>query len=71
MLLKTASTEPKSSGTYVMVFFNQIRGTYYIGIDQLGAGSRWRRTTGQEVYSPLLLAFTHEVCFVGLTLRTI
>ncbi|KAG5537368.1 hypothetical protein RHGRI_024717 [Rhododendron griersonianum] len=37
-----------------------IRGNYYIGIDQLGAGSRWRRTTGQEVYSPLLLAFTHE-----------
>ncbi|CAL5369072.1 unnamed protein product [Camellia sinensis] len=26
----------------------------------LGAGSQWRRTTGQEVYSPILLAFTQE-----------
>ena len=39
----------------------QVRGNYYIGIHKLGAGSRWRRTTGQEIYSPLLLAFTHEV----------
>ncbi|CAK9171221.1 unnamed protein product [Ilex paraguariensis] len=31
-----------------------------MSINQLGAGSRWRRTTGQEIYSPLLLAFTHE-----------
>ncbi|KAK7262969.1 hypothetical protein RJT34_30552 [Clitoria ternatea] len=37
-----------------------VRGNYYIGIHKLGAGSRWRRTTGQEIYSPLLLAFTHE-----------
>ncbi|OVA19618.1 Glycoside hydrolase family 38 [Macleaya cordata] len=37
-----------------------IRGTYYMNINQLGTGQRWRRTTGQEVYSPLLLAFTHE-----------
>ncbi|XP_059640805.1 alpha-mannosidase [Cornus florida] len=37
-----------------------VRGNYYMSINQLGAGSRWRRTTGQEVYSPLLLAFTHE-----------
>ncbi|GFS35795.1 glycosyl hydrolase family 38 protein [Actinidia rufa] len=39
-----------------------VRGKYYIGINQLGAGSRWRRTTGQEVYSPVVLAFTHEFC---------
>ncbi|KAF5462963.1 hypothetical protein F2P56_018923, partial [Juglans regia] len=26
----------------------------------IGAGARWRRTTGQEVYSPFVLAFTHE-----------
>lgn len=32
-----------------------------MGIHKLGAGSHWRRTTGQEVYSPLLLAFAHEV----------
>ncbi|KAI3712813.1 hypothetical protein L1987_71379 [Smallanthus sonchifolius] len=37
-----------------------IRGNYYMSIDHVGSGSKWRRTTGQEIYSPLLLAFTHE-----------
>ncbi|XP_065878409.1 alpha-mannosidase isoform X2 [Euphorbia lathyris] len=37
-----------------------VRGKYYVSIDKLGSGSSWRRTTGQEIYSPLLLAFTHE-----------
>ncbi|KAL4187433.1 hypothetical protein AMTRI_Chr09g18980 [Amborella trichopoda] len=37
-----------------------VRGHYYMSIDPLGSGARWRRTTGQKVYSPLLLAFTHE-----------
>ncbi|XP_010246825.1 PREDICTED: alpha-mannosidase isoform X2 [Nelumbo nucifera] len=37
-----------------------IRGKYYISINQVGTGARWRRTFGQEIYSPLLLAFTHE-----------
>jgi alpha-mannosidase len=37
-----------------------IRGSYYVSINQLGAGARWRRTTGQEIYSPLVLAFSHE-----------
>ncbi|KAL0449713.1 UNVERIFIED_CONTAM: putative alpha-mannosidase [Sesamum latifolium] len=37
-----------------------VRGNYYISINELGAGARWRRTTGQEIYSPLLLAFSHE-----------
>ncbi|XP_042478440.1 alpha-mannosidase [Macadamia integrifolia] len=37
-----------------------IRGNYYMNINHLGTGTRWRRKTGQEVYSPLLLAFTHE-----------
>lgn len=32
-----------------------------MSVNQVGAGAPWRRTTGQEVYSPLLLAFTHEV----------
>ncbi|WCJ28982.1 Alpha-mannosidase [Euphorbia peplus] len=36
------------------------RGKYYVSIDKLGSGSSWRRTTGQEIYSPLLLAFAHE-----------
>ncbi|KAI3813628.1 hypothetical protein L1987_18357 [Smallanthus sonchifolius] len=31
-----------------------------MSIDHVGSGSKWRRTTGQEIYSPLLLAFTHE-----------
>ncbi|KAI6671517.1 hypothetical protein NL676_006402 [Syzygium grande] len=38
-----------------------VRGHYYIGINKPGTGARWRRTTGQEVYSPLVLAFAHEV----------
>ncbi|GMI86351.1 hypothetical protein like AT5G66150 [Hibiscus trionum] len=37
-----------------------IRGNYYVSINRNGEGARWRRTTGQEIYSPLLLAFTHE-----------
>ncbi|KAJ4981597.1 hypothetical protein NE237_032434 [Protea cynaroides] len=37
-----------------------IRGNYYININHLGMGARWRRKYGQEIYSPLLLAFTHE-----------
>ncbi|PIA57354.1 hypothetical protein AQUCO_00600231v1 [Aquilegia coerulea] len=37
-----------------------IRGNYYMSVHQLGAGARWRRTSGQQIYSPLLLAFTHE-----------
>ncbi|XP_052196024.1 alpha-mannosidase [Diospyros lotus] len=37
-----------------------VRGKYYVSVNQQGAGSQWRRTTGQEVYSPILLAFTHE-----------
>ncbi|KAL5819120.1 hypothetical protein ACOSQ4_022962 [Xanthoceras sorbifolium] len=37
-----------------------VRGNYYLSIDKLGDGARWRRKSGQEVYSPLVLAFTHE-----------
>ncbi|PHT56477.1 Alpha-mannosidase [Capsicum baccatum] len=37
-----------------------VRGNYYMGIHKNGDGSRWRRTTGQEIYSPLVLAFGHE-----------
>lgn len=37
-----------------------IRGHYYMNVHKLGAGAQWRRTTGQEVYSPPLLAFAHE-----------
>ncbi|GMH25687.1 hypothetical protein Nepgr_027530 [Nepenthes gracilis] len=37
-----------------------IIGKYYLRIDPLGEGAKWRRTVGQEIYSPLLLAFTEE-----------
>ncbi|KAJ6797677.1 alpha-mannosidase [Iris pallida] len=37
------------------------RGNYHLSINQIGSGARWRRTSGQQIYSPLLLAFTHEV----------
>ncbi|TVU31334.1 hypothetical protein EJB05_23016 [Eragrostis curvula] len=36
------------------------RGTYYVNVDKLGHGAHWRRTLGQQVYSPFLLAFTQE-----------
>ncbi|ONK72632.1 uncharacterized protein A4U43_C04F21420 [Asparagus officinalis] len=36
------------------------RANYYLSINQLGDGAQWRRTSGQEIYSPLLLAFAHE-----------
>ncbi|KAG5394876.1 hypothetical protein IGI04_024839 [Brassica rapa subsp. trilocularis] len=37
-----------------------IRGKFYVQIDKPGDGARWRRTFGQEIYSPLLLAFTEQ-----------
>ncbi|CAN1342019.1 unnamed protein product, partial [Linum perenne] len=37
-----------------------VRGNYYVSINKLGSGATWRRTTGQEIYTPLLLAFAHE-----------
>ncbi|KAJ1685592.1 hypothetical protein LUZ63_016982 [Rhynchospora breviuscula] len=35
-----------------------IQGKYYTKIDPIGEGAKWRRTFGQEIYSPLLLAFS-------------
>ncbi|KAK9108609.1 hypothetical protein Syun_024620 [Stephania yunnanensis] len=37
-----------------------IRGSFYFRIDPLGEGAKWRRITGQEIYSPFLLAFAEE-----------
>ncbi|GKV26019.1 hypothetical protein SLEP1_g35381 [Rubroshorea leprosula] len=34
-----------------------IQGKFYLRIDHIGEGAKWRRTVGQELYSPLLLAF--------------
>lgn len=37
-----------------------VQGKYYYRIDPLGKGAKWRRTFGQEIYSPLLLAFAEK-----------
>ncbi|KAJ7971782.1 Alpha-mannosidase [Quillaja saponaria] len=37
-----------------------IQGKFYLRIDHVGEGARWRRAVGQEIYSPLLLAFTEQ-----------
>ncbi|KAL0377241.1 UNVERIFIED_CONTAM: putative alpha-mannosidase [Sesamum radiatum] len=37
-----------------------IQGKYYYKIDKLGEGAKWRRSAGQEIYSPFLLAFTEQ-----------
>ncbi|XP_062168660.1 probable alpha-mannosidase At5g13980 [Alnus glutinosa] len=37
-----------------------IVGKYYLRIDPLGEGAKWRRSFGQEMYSPFLLAFTEQ-----------
>lgn len=36
------------------------RGKFHMSINHLGNGANWRRTNGQQIYSPVLLAFTHE-----------
>ncbi|XP_038999526.1 probable alpha-mannosidase At5g13980 [Hibiscus syriacus] len=37
-----------------------IVGKYYLRIDPLGEGAKWRRSFGQEIYSPFLVAFTEQ-----------
>ncbi|XP_050150893.1 probable alpha-mannosidase At5g13980 isoform X5 [Malus sylvestris] len=37
-----------------------IIGKYYLRLDPLGEGAKWRRSFGQEIYSPFLLAFTEQ-----------
>ncbi|XAR50386.1 Alpha-mannosidase [Bertholletia excelsa] len=37
-----------------------VLGKYYLRIDPLGEGAKWRRTFGQEIYSPFLLAFSEQ-----------
>ncbi|XP_020533563.1 alpha-mannosidase At3g26720 isoform X2 [Jatropha curcas] len=37
-----------------------IQGKFFVRIDHLGEGAKWRRTVGQEIYSPILLAFTEQ-----------
>lgn len=45
----------------LLVNLVQIQGKYYFRIDPLGEGAKWRRSVGQEIYSPLLLAFSDQV----------
>lgn len=37
-----------------------VAGKFYLRVDPLGDGAMWRRSFGQEVYSPLLLAFSEQ-----------
>ncbi|XP_078433957.1 alpha-mannosidase At3g26720-like isoform X2 [Wolffia australiana] len=37
-----------------------VAGKFYFRIDPFGNGAKWRRSQGQELYSPLLLAFTEQ-----------
>lgn len=36
------------------------QGKFYLRIDPLGEGAKWRRSFGQEIYSPFLLAVTEQ-----------
>ncbi|BBH00579.1 Glycosyl hydrolase family 38 protein [Prunus dulcis] len=38
----------------------RIQGKFYFRIDPMGDGAKWRRSFGQEIYSPLLLAFAEQ-----------
>ncbi|PWA33995.1 galactose mutarotase-like domain-containing protein [Artemisia annua] len=37
-----------------------VQGKYYLRIQLVGEGSKWRRSYGREIYYPLLLAFTEQ-----------
>ncbi|KAJ8773047.1 hypothetical protein K2173_028224 [Erythroxylum novogranatense] len=37
-----------------------VQGNFFVKVDHLGEGAKWRRTFGQEIYSPILLAFTEQ-----------
>ncbi|KAK9749896.1 hypothetical protein RND81_02G158800 [Saponaria officinalis] len=36
------------------------QGKFYFRIDPLGEGAKWRRSFGQQIYSPFLLAFSEQ-----------
>ncbi|KAK8970565.1 hypothetical protein KSP40_PGU019649 [Platanthera guangdongensis] len=52
-LNETVCVENKCAGLTV-------QGKIYLRIDPSGDGAKWRRTTGQELYSPLLYAFSEQ-----------
>lgn len=37
-----------------------VQGKFYLRIDPKGEGAKWRRSFGQEIYSPLLIAFSEQ-----------
>ncbi|KAJ8644238.1 hypothetical protein MRB53_005986 [Persea americana] len=37
-----------------------VQGKFYLRIDPLGEGAKWRRMVGQEIYTPFLLAFSEQ-----------
>ncbi|KAL9241822.1 hypothetical protein vseg_015886 [Gypsophila vaccaria] len=37
-----------------------VQGKFYYRIDPRGEGAKWRRTFGQQIYSPFLLAFSEQ-----------
>ncbi|KAF9604862.1 hypothetical protein IFM89_011144 [Coptis chinensis] len=45
---------------FCIVSLIQIQGNIYLRIDTVGEGAKWRRSFGQEIYSPFLLAFTEQ-----------
>ncbi|KAB2038213.1 hypothetical protein ES319_D03G131000v1 [Gossypium barbadense] len=52
-LNETVCVQNKCSGLTII-------GKYYLRIDPLGEAAKWRRSFGQEIYSPFLLAFTQQ-----------
>lgn len=51
--------------THILHYGMQIQGRLYYRIDPLGEGAKWRRSFGQEIFSPLLLAFAEQVNIGG------
>ncbi|KAL9331149.1 hypothetical protein ACSQ67_000759 [Phaseolus vulgaris] len=62
VLNETVCIADKCEGLTVKFFWcsDKIQGKLYLRIDQKGEGAKWRRTVGQELYSPLMLAFTEQ-----------
>ncbi|XP_050221696.1 probable alpha-mannosidase At5g13980 [Mercurialis annua] len=52
-LNETVCVQDKCTGLTIV-------GKYYLRIDPLSEGAKWRRTYGQEIYSPFLLAFAEQ-----------
>lgn len=52
-LNETVCADNKCAGLTVV-------GKLYLRVDPIGEGAKWRRTTGQEIYSPFLLAFSEQ-----------